>query len=97
VFPNEETVFGFNPPNLTNPGINAASPAQRTGSNNSSNPLFQPPMAMDYYRQPSQPQGIPTQNTVLGIQSKRHFYYTLENEIELDPEIASDLSMIAKS
>jgi hypothetical protein len=29
--------------------------------------------------------------------SKRQFYYTLENEIEIDPEIANDLSLYVKS
>jgi hypothetical protein len=67
---------------------------------------------IEHYKQPPlppqnfNPQAVTNQNiqseskkngALMGMGSKRQFYYTLENEIELDPEIANDLSLYVKN
>jgi hypothetical protein len=90
----EQNIFGGKPfnNNSLNPNANQGFlPAPiRTVSNDSSSPFYpKSPAGIDYYRQPPLPPIYHTnssQNSVAGgVQSKRHFYYTLENEIELDP------------
>jgi ABC-type Zn2+ transport system substrate-binding protein/surface adhesin len=60
--------------------------------------LQTPPFANSSSNQPEEPLvksfNFPTPNS---NPAKRQFYYTLESEVDLDPEIALDLALYVKS